>query len=325
MKQWIEARQPTAIRICAIDKRFGKVQALAQVSFEVPRGSIFGLLGPNGAGKTTLFSIIASFLQADRGHVEVLGVNVRRRISALRGRMTILPQDAEFERNVPIVEQLTLFRMLDGEQREQACEQVHDALQLVGLDEWAHRGVRTLSHGMKKRLGIAQAFLGEPELVLLDEPTAGLDPANARKIRDLVRTLHRRQATIVLSSHNIAEVQELCDHVAILDRGKLVHAGSLAELTCSGRELDVRLSRSLSEAELERVRALPGVVEVIAGELLREGARYTVRLDLDRGRWEQAVAVVLGRLLEIGAVPLELAEGHSLESQFLRLTGGTEA
>jgi ABC-2 type transport system ATP-binding protein len=308
---------PIAIRVHEIDKRFGRIQALSRVSFEVPRGSIFGLLGPNGAGKTTLFSIIANFLQADHGQIEVLGVDIRR-ISALRGRMTILPQDAEFERNVPILEQLTLFRMLDGQPRHKAREEVHHALRLVGLDDCADRGVRALSHGMTKRLGIAQAFLGAPEVVLLDEPTAGLDPANARKIRALVQTLRRRQATIVLSSHNLAEIQQLCDHVAILDHGELVHVGSVEQLTRSGRELDLRLSRSLSPAELEQLRALPGVIEVIGSD----PPSYAVRLDLDGQGWDDVVARVLRQLLDTDAVPLRLAEGRSLESHFLRLTGG---
>jgi ABC-2 type transport system ATP-binding protein len=307
---------PIAIRIHEIDKHFGKIQALSRVSFEVPRGTIFGLLGQNGAGKTTLFSIIANFLQADHGRIDVLGVDIRR-ISALQGRMTILPQDAEFERNVPILEQLTFFRMLDGQPRHRAREEVHHALRLVGLDDYASRGVRALSHGMMKRLGIAQAFLGEPEVVLLDEPTSGLDPANARKIRDLVCTLRRRQATIVLSSHNLAEIQELCDHVAILDHGKLVHVGSVEELTRSGRELDLRLSRSLSPLEIDHLRALPGVADVIASD----PPSYTVRLDLDGRRWDEVVALVLRQILDDGAVPLKVEEGRSLESQFLRLTG----
>ena len=303
-----------AIRIDGIDKRFGNVRALEQVSFEVPARCAFGLLGPNGAGKTTLFSIIANFLSADAGTVEVLGTDVRR-IAALRGRMTILPQDAQFQRNIPILEQLVLFRMLDGKDRRTAEQQVQESLALVGLAEHARRGVRTLSHGMVKRLGIAQAFLGEPEVILLDEPTAGLDPANARQIRDLVVRL-RERATVVISSHNLAEIQDMCSHVAIMSQGKLVASGAVADMTRAGRELDTRLSRDLGEDELARLRALPVVAEVVASGPLE----YTFRLALGDGDWDAAVAAVLRALLDQGVVPRRLGEGKSLESHFLRLT-----
>ena len=308
-----------AIRIDHLSKRFGDVRALDDVSFDVPSHSIFGLLGANGAGKTTLFSIVANFLRADGGSVEVLGVDVRR-ISELRGRMTILPQDAQFQRSVPILEQLTFFRELDGLSRERARREVIEGLEKVGLADYARRGVRALSHGMAKRLGIAQAFLGSPEVILLDEPTSGLDPGNARQIRDMVRTL-QSHATIVISSHNLAEIQDLCDHVAILDKGRLIQASAVAELTRAGRELDLRLSRELTPPERERLRSIPRVLDVEANGPLD----YTVRLgfdDLEDGQdaWDRAVASVLSSLLEIGVVPRRLSEGKSLENHFLRVT-----
>ncbi|MHC4352715.1 MAG: ABC transporter ATP-binding protein, partial [Planctomycetota bacterium] len=200
------------VSIEGISKRFGRIQALNDVSFEVPSNSIFGLLGPNGAGKTTLFSIVADFLKADAGTIEVLGIDTRT-ISRLQGRLSILPQDAQFQRNVPILDQLVFFRLLAGRTKKQAHVEVVHSLELVGLESFAKRRVGSLSHGMVKRLGIAQAFLGHPEVILLDEPTAGLDPASARQIRDLIKQLQER-ATIVVSSHNLAEIQELCGHVA---------------------------------------------------------------------------------------------------------------
>ena len=259
---------------------------------------------------------MANFLQADGGSVEVLGVNVRR-ISELRGRMTILPQDAQFQRSVPILEQLMFFRELDGQSRERAQKEVIEGLEKVGLADYARRGVRALSHGMAKRLGIAQAFLGSPEVILLDEPTSGLDPGSARQIRDMVRTL-QAQATIVISSHNLAEIQDLCDHVAILDKGTLIQSSSVAELTRAGREIDLRLSRELTLPEIERLRSLPQILDVEANVPLD----YTVRLDLEDGHdsWDRAVASLLSTLLEIGAVPRRLSEGKSLENHFLQVT-----
>jgi ABC-2 type transport system ATP-binding protein len=303
-----------AIRVIGISKRFGAQRALDGVTFDVPAQSAFGLLGPNGAGKTTLFSIVASFLKPDAGRIEVLGRDPAR-ISELAGRLTILPQDAEFQRNTPIVEQLTFFRMLDGRDRAAAERDARECLTLVGLDDYAKRSARTLSHGMQKRLGIAQAFLGNPDVILLDEPTAGLDPANARQIRDLVTDL-RKRATVVVSSHNLAEIQELCDHVAILDRGRLVTSGAVADLTAASRELDLRLSRPLEDAEIARLTAAAPVAAIDA----RNAPEYQLKLGADHD-WDAAVALVLKALLDIGVVPRRLHEGRSLERHFLEVTG----
>jgi ABC-2 type transport system ATP-binding protein len=302
-----------------VSKRFTNVQALERVSFDVPRQSVFGLLGPNGAGKTTLFSIAAHFLMPNEGSIEVLGVDVRR-ISELQGRLTILPQDALFQRNVPIVEQLAFFRMLDGRTRREAEADARRTLEQVGLKEYIHRRVHALSHGMIKRLGLAQAFLGEPEVILLDEPTSGLDPANSRQIRDLILRLHEQRATVVVSSHNLAEVQELCDHVAILDEGRLVACASVDEITRSGRKVALGLSRALSEAEIEGLLRLAGVRACDPGS---RDAHYTVSLDLSEPSLDMdgVTAALLRALLDLGVTPREVSEGGSLESVFLKVTG----
>lgn len=317
----------SAVRIQGVSKSYGPIQALKNVSFDVPSRSIFGLLGPNGAGKTTLFSIIANFLRQDTGTVTVLDIDTRR-ISQLRGRLTILPQDAQFQRNVPILDQLIFFRRLDGQSKAAAEKEVMTALEQVGLDSVARRRVGSLSHGMQKRLGIAQAFLGHPEVILLDEPTAGLDPANARQIRDLVKALQAR-ATIVVSSHNLAEIQELCDHVAILHRGEVVRAAAVAEITRKGHELNFDLSRRLTDVELARVRGVRGVAQFApnsaAPDATGNGApTYLATLDLSAPGvdLDGTVSQLLRTLLDLGVTPRRMAEGRSLETHFLQLTGG---
>ncbi len=317
-----------AVSIKGLSKRFGRIQALSDVSFEVPSRSIFGLLGPNGAGKTTLFSVTANFLKANAGTVEVLGIDTRY-ISRLQGRLSILPQDAQFQRNVPILDQLVFFRLLAGRTKQQAQEEVMHTLDMVGLQAVAKRRVTSLSHGMIKRLGVAQAFLGHPEVILLDEPTAGLDPANARQVRDLIKRL-QESATIMVSSHNLGEIQELCDHVAILDHGRLVLAGSVDEITRSHRECHLGLSRPLQDGELQRLGAIPGVVSIepasaATGNLNHEArsAEYLVKLDLSAdGLCQDAViAGLLRTALDMGITPRKLTEGRSLETQFLEVTG----
>ncbi len=306
-----------AIRIHDITKAFGRKVALDGVTFDIPANTLFGLLGPNGAGKTTLFSLVAGFLKPTRGHIEVLGIDVER-ISELRGRLAILPQDALFQANVPIIEQMTFFCQLSGLPRADAEREAHAALELVGLTEVEKKNARVLSHGMTKRLGIAQAFLGAPEVILLDEPTAGLDPVSAKGIRDLIKDL-RTTATLIISSHNLREIQEMCSHVAILDNGKLVENNTVAALTQASKKLRFTFARALTDAELAAVRKVRGVTQVTVDT---EG-EYMVHLDLDsvRRTQDEVTAEIVQSLLLTGAVPRSVSEGASLEARFLEVTG----
>ena len=312
-----------AIRISGISKSFGSVQALDSVTFDVPARSIFGLLGPNGAGKTTLFSIVANFLKAHTGSAEVLGIDTRY-IWRLRGRLSIFPQDAAFQRNVPILEQLVFFCLLSGCTRQDAKKQVMQTLELVGLESVAKRRVGTLSHGMIKRLGIAQAFLGHPEVILLDEPTSGLDPANAHQTRDLIQKLQER-ATVVVSSHNLTEIQELCDHVAILDLGKLVYTGSVQAITLADCEYDLDLSRPLEDGEVKRLASLLGVrrIESLAVDGSAGSASYLITLDLSDDQ-DVVVAAFMRNVLDMGITPRKFTRSRSLEKHFLEVTGGQD-
>ncbi len=173
---------------------------------------------------------------------------------------------------------------------------------------------------MVKRLGVAQAFLGNPEVILLDEPTAGLDPANARQVRDLVRQL-QHSATILVSSHNLVEVQELCDHVAILNQGRLVLAGSVQEITRSHREYHLGLSRALHDGELQRLAVLRGVrsLEAISP------AEYVVKLDLSAEELDPdaVIAALLRAVLDMGISPRRSWRPQP-ENQFLAVTGGAD-
>ena len=314
------------VSIKGLSKRFDNIQALNKVSFEIPSNSIFGLLGPNGAGKTTRFSIVADFLKADAGTVDVLGIDTRD-IPRLQGRLSILPQDAQFQRNIPILDQLVFFRLLAGSTKKQAHEEVINSLDLVGLKSVAKRRVTSLSHGMVKRLGIAQAFLGNPEVILLDEPTAGLDPASARQIRDLIKQL-QQHATIVVSSHNLAEVQELCDYVAILDHGNLVLDGSVDDITRADREYNLSLSRPLQDSELEKLTSIEGVRSIkllpaLPAVQSKKTADYLIILNLSAEHLDQdkVIAPLLRTLLDMSITPRKLTEGRSLETQFLEVTG----
>ena len=310
------AHQPTpALELSGVSKTFGRVQALRTVTLRVPRGGTFGLLGPNGAGKTTLISLAAGFLRPDAGEVRVLGAPAGD-FAALCGRVSLLPQDAELQPGVALGAQLAHFGRLSGSPPGEARSAVARALSAVRLDDAAGRLPRTLSHGMRKRAAIAQALLGEPELLFLDEPTAGLDPENARHVRALVRELGRERS-VVLCSHNLHEVQELCDHVAILQDGRLVESGAMASLTAEALRLRITLHEPAAGKAAATLGGLEHVVSVeVASEHCLEVFLHADAADDRVGTSKR----LLARLLEHDWIPAELRSGASLESRFLELT-----
>lgn len=307
-----------AVSVQGLTKRFARLTALDDVTFDVPEHSLFGLLGPNGAGKTTLFSVAAGFLRATKGTVEVLGVDVRE-ISKLRGRFSMLPQDASFQASVPILDQLIMFSRMSGASAAEAEEQSREALELVGLGDIATQRARTLSHGMMKRVTLCQAFLGRPEVIFLDEPTAGLDPKTAHDMRRLIRDL-RTDRTIVLSSHNLREIQEICDYAAILDAGALEICDSMAALTGANFLVRIALTKPLPPEAEEALVGLPMV-----SSLERTGDdEFNLEMSLDEAGKDEAIKTIQRVLL----VDHDLAmrtfhEGESLEARFLEITGGT--
>jgi len=306
-----------ALKIESLTRRFGKFVALDNVTFDIPSNTIFGLLGPNGAGKTTLFSIASGFIRADAGSIEVLGIDVRN-IGELRGRFSMLPQDASFQSGIPVLEQLVMFARLNGMTLSQAREASMEALHIVGLSEFAKRNARALSHGMAKRVALCQAFLGSPEVVFLDEPTAGLDPENARKIRDLMRAFVQNK-TVVISSHNLQEIQDICSDAAILHKGRLVACGKMSELTQSSMILRVGLESPLPEEVRLALMKLPYVqnIEEIKGN------EFSIRFSIvDDSEKSQAMRSVHEALARFSLYPTMMRQGASLESRFLELTGG---
>ncbi len=309
-----------ALSIQNLSKRFGSFAALDDVSFDVERGSLFGLLGPNGAGKTTLFSIASGFLLATSGHAEVLGIDIRN-VSALRGRFSILPQDADFQSGIQVIDQLTMFGRLAGKSKEEAQRNAMFELERVGLEDVARVNAQSLSHGMAKRVALAQAFLGDPEVIILDEPTAGLDPDNARKIRELVRSM-KGDKTVLLSSHNLQEIQDLCDTVVIIDKGKVRFDADMSTITQSDNLSRISLFGKLPDSVCETVNSL-GVVSKVETDLRDQETHLNVHFSFgESDTKETAMRSVLETLLSGGVVPRKIVEGASLEQRFLEVTDG---
>ena len=262
----------------SLTKRYGSQEALAGVDLEVGEGELVGLLGPNGAGKSTLVKIAAGLVHATSGSAEVAGAPAGS--AAARAALGYLAEMFRFPGWCTADELLGLHQRLAGS-RGGAGERA-DLLALVGLDEAAQRPVEQMSKGMQQRLGIAQALIGEPRLVLLDEPTSALDPAGRRSVRDLLQELRRRGVAVVLSSHLLGEVEQVCDRVAIVARGRLVAQGSPWDLSeAGGVEVETAQgTRTFAEATREDVPAL-------VARLVAEGVHiYGVRVV--RGTLEDA-------------------------------------
>lgn len=306
-----------AVKVNNLTKKFANQIALDRVNLEIPKNSLYGLLGPNGAGKTTLFSIAAGFLKPTEGTIEVLGVDVAR-ISELRGQLAMLPQDAAFQGSIPVIDQLIMFSRLNGLDQNAAHNAAKDALEIVGLPEVARKSARTLSHGMMKRVALCQAFLGDAKVIFLDEPTAGLDPDNARRIRELVKEF-TQDKTVIFSSHNLQEVQDICDYVCVIDKGRVVEEGTMESLTESTFLVRIELVSALSQEAHAALQALP-VVESIE---LTSDTEFNLRLNVSGTGKDEAMKEIYGTLTSFEIYPRSVFEGASLEARFLEVTGGT--
>lgn len=298
------------IELFQVSKRYGAHLALDRVSFQVQTGECFGLIGPNGAGKTTSFSLMCGYLSPSGGRLEVLGRDPRRS-GALRGRIGVLPQDAQLPASVDVGDLLTGWARLGGSSRPR--DEAKEVLARVGLADSWKTAAGTLSHGMAKRVSLAQALLGAPPLLLLDEPTAGLDPKVAAEVRSLIADL-KGKSTVVVSSHNLQELEQLCDSVALLDRGKLAEAATLAAFTAKEAEFHIEVARG--SVPLDAVRASPGVKEA----LLSPSGRLTVRFDGEVRSPEEVTSEVLGVLLGKGVLVLSVQRGRRLEERVIQLT-----
>jgi ABC-2 type transport system ATP-binding protein len=224
-----------AIRLTKVSKSFGPKLAVDDLTMQIEAGSVYGLIGPNGAGKTTTFSMLAGYLKPSSGTLEVLGFEPDQ-VNQLRSRLGVLPQDALLPAADQVGEFLTDMARLQGIPARKAAGLARDALAEVDGRTWWNVKCGALSHGMAKRVQLAQALLGDPDVVLLDEPTAGLDPRIAYEVRQLIKS-RKGRCTLVVSSHNLQELEEVCDGAAILDRGRLVGIGSMAELTAATQEV----------------------------------------------------------------------------------------
>ncbi len=303
---------PAPIEVRGLCKSYGELVAVDDVDLTVEAGDVFGYLGPNGAGKTTSLRMMLGLIVPSAGSVRLFGRDPQVSVKALAGVAGFV-EAPSFYPYLNGRTNLDLFAALDG---GDARERIVEALEIVGLSHRAKDKVGTYSHGMRQRLGIAASLLRRPRLLLLDEPATGLDPGGMRDMRDLIRNLSGQGMTVLLSSHLLTEVEELCNRVAIVREGRVAYQGSLAELrrqAGSGyllRTTDDERARQVAEAQ-----AGIGEVQIRAESGLTFSAES-----------ESAVGALSLALAESGTLALELSPRHAtLEDLFFRLTEGEEA
>ena len=297
------------IETSGLTKRYGEVLAVDDLSMNVPRGRVFGLLGPNGSGKTTTMGMLLGLVKPTAGSFSLFGSGAQD-LEALR-RIGAIVETPSFYPYLSGRDNLAYFQGITG--RDDRSE-VDDLLEKVGLAERADSPFRTYSLGMKQRLGLAYALLGDPEVLFLDEPTNGMDPAGMAEVRDLIRSLGTGGRTVLLSSHLLHEVEQVCDSVAILSKGRLIAQGKVADLVHSQAGDRVRLRTTDNAKAVEVLSALDWVVDVTV-----DGESIVVTAPSDRST---DVSVALGRS-EVYVTEMA-AEEMSLEQYFLDVTGSDE-
>ena len=297
-----------AISVDGLVKRFEDVVAVDGVSFSVPAGTCLGLLGPNGAGKTTTVEILEGLQEATSGTVRVLGQLWGEHAERLRARIGICLQETRFYEKLSVKETVALFRSFYPSGVE-----VEEAIGLVALEEKRDARVGKLSGGQRQRLALAVALVGDPEVLFLDEPTTGLDPASRRGLWDVIEALKARGRTVVLTTHYMEEAERLCDQVVIVDHGKVVAKGTPAELVASFGGAQVIEFEARPLLSLDACRALPGCSDVTT-------QNGTVRL---HGKGLPEALPALLRTAEAAGATLVQLSTHAptLDDVFLHLTG----
>ena len=301
------------VETSALTKRFGERIAVDNVELRVPRGSAFGYLGPNGAGKTTLIRMLLGLTHASAGKMRLLGRPVPEERGAALARVGAIVEEPRFHGHLTGRENLSVIA---AAREPEAHDRIDAALARVGLSQRADERVKRYSLGMRQRLGVARSLLADPELLILDEPTNGLDPAGIHEFRDMIRGFVAEGRTVLLSSHLLDEVEKICDEVAIVDQGKVVAHGPIAELA-AGAKQTILIATSDDEQALAIFSEHRAVASVAA-----ESAGIRVTLGEDVG---QAADDLSRRLVHAGLAIRRFEPARvSLEQRFLEITSRLE-
>ena len=311
------------IEVRNLVKKYGNHVAVDHLNFTVEKGKIYGFLGPNGAGKSTTMNMITGYIASTEGDILIDGHNILEEPEEAKKRIGYLPEIPPLYQDMTVREYLEFVAELKSIPREKKKSNIEEVMSTTKIEDVKNRLIKNLSKGYKQRVGLAQALLGYPEIIILDEPTVGLDPKQIIEIRDLIKGLGRKH-TVILSSHILSEVSAVCDHVLIIDKGKLVASDSpenlsklmtgdnSLELTIKGREEDIRKAFDMVE----------NIQEVIYHDSLVKGAcDVTVKVSGEQDIREN----IFFALAEMKCPILKMQSGNmSLEEVFLKLTDDAE-
>jgi len=303
------------IEIERLRKSFGSLLAVDDVSFTVREGEIFGLLGPNGAGKTTSINMICGVLKPDGGRVLIGGKDIWLESKAVKRHLGVVPQEIAVYEDLSARDNLNFWASLYGLRGSDLRSRVNEALTLVGLSDRAGDKVKEFSGGMKRRLNLCMGLLHQPKVLLLDEPTVGIDPQARLNILDVVRRVAAGGTTVLYTTHYMDEAQELCDRIAIIDHGKILTVGTLDELTKLAGEAEVlRLTGPFDDPAIrERLTHLDGVRVLKADDKLA-----VLSVDADGPGLLEVLPRILGADLGVEDVSIQQP---NLQSVFISLTG----
>lgn len=293
-------------------KTFGDFTAVDGIDFDVKRGEAFGILGPNGAGKSTTMRMIASTSLRSGGDLEILGKDPNSHGPEIRAHLGVVPQQDNLDRELKVWENLYIYGRYFGLSRKFLKAKIEELIEFAQLEEKRNSKTEELSGGMKRRLTIARALVNDPEILMLDEPTTGLDPQARHVLWDRLFRLKEQGVTLVITTHYMDEAEQLCDRLVVMDKGKIMAEGSPAELIkkYSSREvLEVRFGSSQNEDAAKKISGLGDRAEILPDRIL---------IYAENGE------SVLEQIVKLGLSPLtSLVRRSSLEDVFLRLTGRT--
>lgn len=311
------------VRVSNLVKNYGNLCAVDNLSFSVQEGEIFGLLGPNGAGKSTTINIITTLLEYDKGGVTVGGLDSIRDRNRVKGMIGVVPQDIALHPYLTARENVSFFASLYGLKGKNLKEAAERALAFVGLEDKAAMRMNRMSGGMKRRLNIACGIAHRPKLIVMDEPTVGVDAQSRDLILHSIQILRQEGATVIYTSHYMQEVEEICDRIAIVDRGALVACGTEKELVamvthCKTYEAEVRLPAGTDRAELcSRILLLPDLKEAQLTD--REGRCFLqVEAGLEFDGFMQLLQLLQQEKVNVRGIN---TREPSLDTVFLTLTG----
>src|SRR6056297_94661 len=256
------------LEIMNLKKHFNKTKAVDDITFKVEKGEILGLLGPNGAGKSTTISVISTLLKADNGKILYKGVNIEKNPKQIQSELGFVPQEIALYPSLSGYDNLKFWGRIYGLKGDKLKEKIKEVSQIIGIDKRLKDRVEEYSGGMKRRLNIGSALLHNPEIIILDEPTVGIDPQSRKHILDSVKEINKKGSTVIYTSHYMEEVEYLCDKICIMDEGKIIAQGTKEDLiqSISAEEKIILQVENISRKMIEEIKKIPYVDKIAYGE-----------------------------------------------------------